>query len=366
VSEPNEALAALINEAGTSWAGLARRVNEMGAGEAGLALRYDYTAVNRWVRRGEQPRPPVPALIAKVLSQKLGRRITAADFGMVGEETVAERSLQYANSPSVTVETIIELGRADVQRRSILKAPFILAALGAPSRDWLLATLDETATERGARQISMKQVAGIREMFALFQEMDVMRGGGHARTALVEYMNSYVFPLLKRDHAATIRSALYEAAAEQAYLVGWMAYDDGGHGLAQRYLIQALRLAEASKNPALGAHVLAGMSDQANLLGHPHEALMLARAGRRGIRDSRSPACLADLHVLEGRALAVLGDAKGAAASVAEAERVFSRVDPDSEPDTASATSARPRRSSALRASRPKRLGARAGPVAGH
>lgn len=233
------------------------------------------------------------------------------------------------------VETIIDLGRADVMRRSILKAPFVLAALGAPSRDWLIAALGGTASERGPRQVGMAQIAGIREMFALFQEMDVMRGGGHARTALVEYMNSYVFPLLKRSHEAPVQQALYEAAAEQAYLVGWMAYDDGGHGLAQRYLIQTLRLAEASKNTALGAHVLAGMSDQANLLGHPHEALMLARAGRQGLRDNESPACLADLHVLEGRALAVLGDAKGAAASVADAERVFSHVDRDSEPEWA-------------------------------
>ena len=139
----------------------------------------------------------------------------------------------------------------------------------------------------------MRQVAGIREMFALFQQMDVMRGGGHARTALVEYMNSYVVPLLKRKHEPHVEQALYEAAAEQAYLLGWMAYDDGEHGLAQRYLIQALRLAETASATALGAHVLAGMSDQANLLGHPREALLLARAGRRGITEDDSPACLA-------------------------------------------------------------------------
>nr|WP_205862172.1 hypothetical protein [Planosporangium thailandense] len=251
---------------------------------------------------------------------------------MTAEETLAARGLEYPENPRTTIDTIIDLGRADMKRRSIIKAPFVLAALGAPSRDWLLATLDGTTTERGPRQVGMKQVAGIRDMFALFQEMDVMRGGGHARTALVEYLNSYVFPLLKRDHEERVQRALYEAAAEQAYLVGWMAYDDGEHGLAQRYLIQSLRLAEASNNAALGAHVLAGMSDQANLLGHPHEALMLARAGRRGITENDSPACLADLHVLEGRALAALGEARAAAAAVAEAERVFARVAHENEP----------------------------------
>lgn len=327
----NEALDALVKAAGFSWAGLARRVNDLGLNE-GLALQYDYTAVNRWIKRGQKPHSPVPTLIALALSERLGRRISPTDFGMIAEETLAARGLQYPDSPHTTVDTIIDLGRADMKRRDIVKAPFVLAALGAPSRDWLLAMLDETATERGPRQVGMRQVAGIREMFALFQDMDVMRGGGHARTALVEYMQSYVLPLLKRDHEPAVQQALYEAAAEQSYLVGWMAYDDGEHGLAQRYLIQALRLAQAANSGPLGAHVLAGMSDQANLLGHPREALMLARAGRRGVGGADSPACIADLHILEARALAAIGEAGDAAESVAKAEQAFSRVDHENEP----------------------------------
>ncbi|WKU07066.1 hypothetical protein [Micromonospora sp. HUAS LYJ1] len=331
MNEPNDALAALISEAGFSWAGLARRINDLGANE-GRALRYDYTAVNRWVKRGEKPRPPVPTLLAQALSERLSRRVSPSDFGMTKEETLAARGLRYSDDTRATVDTIIDLGRADVKRRDIVKAPFVLAALGAPSRDWLLAMLEETATERGPRQVGMRQVAGIREMFALFQDMDVMRGGGHARIALVEYMQSYVLPLLKRDHEPAVQDALYEAAAEQSYLVGWMAYDDGEHGLAQRYLIQALRLAQAAGTVALGAHVLAGMADQANLLGHPGEALMLARAGRRGLSKGDSPACLADLHILEGRALAALGEASAAAASVVKAEQTLGSVAHDEEP----------------------------------
>ncbi|MCN0152271.1 hypothetical protein [Salinispora arenicola] len=331
MSEPNDALAALVREAGWSWAGLARRINDLGANE-GRALRYDYTAVNRWIKRGEKPRQPVPTLLAQALSERLGRQIDASEFGMVEEQSLAARGLHYSDDPHVAVNTIIDLGRADVKRRAIVTAPFVLAALGVPSRDWLLATLDETSTERGPRQVGMRQVTGIREMFALFQDMDVMRGGGHARTALVEYMQSYVLPLLKREHEPAVRQALYEAAAEQSYLVGWMAYDDGEHGLAQRYLIQALRLAEAAGSAALGAHVLAGMSDQANLLGHPREALMLARAGRRGLPSEASPACLADLYILEGRAHAALGDTTAAVASVVRSERVFGSVIRDEEP----------------------------------
>src|SRR5215213_9363985 len=144
MGQRNEELAALIAEAaaraGCSWAGLARRINDLGA-EQGFTLRYDYTSVNRWVKRGERPRPPVPALIAQALSEKLSRRVTPGDFGMPeAEETLAARGLRYGDSPLRTVETIIDLGRADMKRRNIVKAPFVLAALGVPSRDWLIST----------------------------------------------------------------------------------------------------------------------------------------------------------------------------------------------------------------------------------
>lgn len=124
-------------------------------------------------------------------------------------------------------------------------------------------------------------------------------------------MNEHVYPLLRRTHTAEVRSALCGAAAEQTYLLGWMAFDNGEHGTAQRYLVQALRLAEESGDVPLGAHVLAGMADQATLLGNPAEGRRLAQAGRHGLRNVESPVCLADLWALEARALAVLGDKRG-------------------------------------------------------
>jgi hypothetical protein len=274
--------------------------------------------------------------LAHALSEKVGRHVTPADFGMCAEPTLAALGLAYAPDPMVAVDTILELGSADVKRRNVIRAiPFALAALAATSRDWLLATLEETAGERGPRAVGAAQVAGIRDMFRLFQEMDVMRGGGHARLALVEYLNSYVIPLVKEPHPAGVQRSLFEVAAEQTYLVGWMAYDDGQHGLAQRYLIQSLRLAQASRNTVLGAHVLAGMSDQANLLGHPREALSLAKAGQHGVSIDDSPACLADLQVLEARAYASLGDGPSAAQAVNRAETTFGSVVPGNEAEWA-------------------------------
>jgi hypothetical protein len=196
---------------------------------------------------------------------------------------LAARSLVYHDEVASALRTVIDLGRNDMRRRdAILKASYGIAVLCIPSRDWLLSTL-----ERGSAQcprIGMSEIDTMRKVFAAFQEMDVCGGGGrHAREALVGYFNDRVAPLLDQHHKPAVRRALFQSASEQTYLAGWMAYEAANHGLAERYLIQSLRLAQESGDTLLGAHVLAGMSDQATLMGHPHEGLKLAQTGQHGL-----------------------------------------------------------------------------------
>ncbi|MFE7131703.1 transcriptional regulator [Streptomyces sp. NPDC057638] len=223
-----------------------------------------------------------------------------------------------------------------MDRRKFLAAtPFAAAAGTGPSRDWLLNALDQDQPAQRGTRVRLEDVTSVRNMFGVFQEIDVMQGGGAGRLLLTSYMNAQVYPLLRRTHSEQVRRALCGAAAEQTYLLGWMAFDNGEHGTAQRYLIQALRLAEESRDVPLGAHVLAGMADQATLVGRPEEGRRLAQAARQGVRDADARACLADLWALEARALAVLGDAKGAALAVSSSERVFGQVEPAREPEWA-------------------------------
>jgi hypothetical protein len=244
--------------------------------------------------------------------------------------------LEYGPSIRHTLATVDALGRSDVRRRDVLlRSPFVLGALAAPSRDWLLASLDAADAGR-PRRADMAAVDSIRAMFGIFQEMDVIQGGGDiARRAVAAYLTDHVLPLLGESHPDRVRRALFEVAAEQTYLAGWMAFDCGLHGLAQRYLTQALHLAETSGDRVLGSHVLAGMCDQATQLGHPSEGLQLARAGRHGLKGLRAPAATADLYVLEARALAALGRSAETAAAIGNAERSFARVQPDAEPEWA-------------------------------
>ena len=258
-----------------------------------------------------------------------------AETQAVQEKSLSDLDLTYAASLPSTVEVVAELGRHDMERRTFLSsALFSVAASVAPSRDWLLATLDEATTATG--KVSSDQVNAIRRTFGVFQELDVMRGGGHAREQLAKYLTSHVVPLLRSNDPTTANGqALYEAASEQLYLLGWMAFDNGEHTLAQRYLIQSLRLAQAAASPELGAHVLAGLSDQATLTGNPDHAVQLAKAGRAGLAQGHSDACLADLYALQARAEAAMGEGAAAARSVHLSETTFERVKAEDEPEWA-------------------------------
>ncbi|MEU5694641.1 hypothetical protein [Actinosynnema sp. NPDC020468] len=222
-----------------------------------------------------------------------------------------------------------------MERRTFLTgAVFGVAASVGPSRDWLLATLDEVGPVRG--KVGGEQVAAVRRAFGVFQELDVMLGGGHARAQLSAYLTSHVVPLLRSNDPATRDGrALYEAAAEQLYLLGWMAFDNGEQSLTQRYLVQSLRLAQAAGSPELGAHVLAGLSDQATSTGHPDHGVQLAKAGRAGLARGRSEGCLARLWALEARAEAAMGEGKAAGRGVRLSEKAFEGFRVEDEPEWA-------------------------------
>jgi transcriptional regulator with XRE-family HTH domain len=291
-------------------------------------IGVDSAMVSKWERGKKQPSTSYRRLLAAVF---------AADPLTFDEppEDLQRLGLEYTSSIPDTLEAVDKLGHADIKRRTFLKtALFAVAASIGPSRDWLLATLEEATSP--ARKVTSDQVEAIRRTFGVFQELDVMRGGGHARQQLAAYLTSTVTPLLRSNDASTgAGRALYEAGAEQLYLIGWMAFDDGEHVLAQRYLIQALRLSHEARSPELGAHVLAGLSDQATLTGHPDQGLQLARAGRAGLHQGHSPACGADLWALQARAEAALEDGKAAAHSVLESQRAADDIHLADEPEWA-------------------------------
>ncbi|MEU1465355.1 regulator [Streptomyces sp. NPDC005727] len=360
---PNRQLAALIAEAGFSNAGLARRVDQLGL-EHGLDLRYDKTSVTRWLR-GQQPRGTTPALIAEVFTRRLGRRLTAQDLGLDACAPVYA-GLEFAATPEEAVDIVSGLWRKDSGSHAELrKIAFTPAGLVVPSRDWLIGKADDrVAREPVARvpaqgrpaavrsrleavnaparprgqaerapghRVTGGDIAALRSVGELFRTLDDAYGGGHARQALVRYLEHECEPLLRGAYDEQTGRRLFAASADLTRLAGWTSYDIGAHGLAQRYFVQALRLAQAAGDRAYGSYVLVTMSRQAVYLGHGREAVQLARVAQQGVGSGAPPVVQALLHAAEARAHGVLGEVRACTGALVRAERALEAARPGDE-----------------------------------
>src|SRR3954447_10839450 len=335
--QPNERLQALIQEAGCSNAGLARRVNMCGA-EHGLDLRYDKTSVARWLR-GQQPRGRAPAIIAEAIGRKLGRTVTIDEIGMANGKNLASGvGLHFSPTVLGAIEQVCELWRSDVGRRDFLTGSTVAAsALVEPSRDWLITRPDQGVARTGGSRVGMSDVEAVKATTQALTDLDHRFGSGHVRPVVVHYLNSVVSGMLAGSYREAVGRELFSAVARLTELAGYMAVDTGQPGLAQRYYIQALRLAQAAGDRGYGGYVLAAsMSHLAAQLGNPREIAQLARAAQEGARGRVTPRAEAMFHAAEARGHALLGDARAAqsasGAAVAAMERADGRADSGDDP----------------------------------
>jgi hypothetical protein len=167
---------------------------------------------------------------------------------------------------------------------------------------------------------------------AMFADLDNRYGGGHARRALVEFLATDVTDMLAGRYTVEIGKRLFSAVAEATLLGAWMAYDTGLHGVAQRYFVQALHLAQTAGDRMLAGSVLSAMSHQATYLGAFRHAANLARAAATGTTAVATPTLTAQFRAMEARALARLGDAATCDEALTAAERTFAQRNPDDDP----------------------------------
>lgn len=216
---------------------------------------------------------------AEAFSRLLGQSgLTAADLGWAGQDAAAPRD-PWRGDP---VAWITSLGKDDMLNRRTL----LTAGLYSPAAATLPSAPEQAASRTGpARRAGLSDVARIREMGDRFQEMDDLYGGGHGRATVAAYLVQEAAPLL-RGTAGKARPALFTAAAEMACLLAWMSADDARPGLAQRYCIQAIRLADEAGSPAMRATALRSLSVQAIELGHHQQGHALADAASTSARGA--------------------------------------------------------------------------------
>lgn len=241
--QPNVLLDALLAEAGMSHAGLAAYVNQAGR-TRGLALRYEHTAVTRWLK-GQRPRGQVPDLICEVLGGRLRRPLGLDDIGL----GAADQPVPLHASPlSGFVDRAAALWRSDVQARPHLLAAGAVTGTPAviPVWEWENPPEDADVSREGPNPIGPEHIEILKSARAHYELMYRRAGGLATRDRVVRFLGSETAPMLRGSYSDDLGRRLHRATGSLVAVAGICAYDSDAHGLAQRYFHQALRLAKAS------------------------------------------------------------------------------------------------------------------------
>jgi hypothetical protein len=316
--EPNVTLGRLLAESRWTQRQFARAVNRVGT-ETGIPLRYDESAVSHWLG-GTVPRGAVRGCILEALSRRLGRPVTHAEAGL---PVPRDRSSAAAD----TVEGVIDLGRLDMDpsRRSVLGAGLFSVTVTVPGWPDVVGRADAVQSGRTSR-IGMNEVDMVAAMTERVSELDDEFGGRHARPMAASFMVNTVASYLRADAPEDVRKAMLSAASDLLYLTGYMAVDEGLHGLAQRYYVKALELAGAAEDHLTYCTTLRGMSVQAVDLRHGAKAMELADAAAAA-SPKAGPRMLAFLVGQQAHAAAQTGDRTGALRYIREAEAAMDRAE---------------------------------------
>jgi tetratricopeptide (TPR) repeat protein len=334
----NEQLTALLREAGfvdgdgaIARKRFARAVTAAADGRVTRAFTHTY--VGRWLN-GSIPREETRAAILRALGQSLGRPVHPDEIGFAGATLSPDLGLAYSASASDSAATLAALLQADLDEVPAIVASSVTpTAWSESSLSWLVSARIDPSRE--VRRIGAADVARVRQTRETFALLDNRFGGGHARRALVAFLRDDLPATLRASASSGVQADLLAASAEITQLAAWASYDAGHHGLAQRYFIQALGLADAAGDRSIAASVLDAMSHQATYLGRFSDAAKLARAALLGTGSLDVPILNAHFHLMEARALARTGDATGCDQALSRAVVEYERHRPGEGPDWA-------------------------------
>ncbi|MFF5185348.1 sporulation protein [Streptomyces sp. NPDC000345] len=330
--EPNAQLIAVMAEAQVSNKGLAKRMQDAAA-QRGTSLGTTHIAVQRW-RDGSGIKPETAAVMADVLTAKLGRRVSPGDLGFFDHTRAsAPKPTGYPSTLPEALDVLDGLAQERADAPTTDRLIIADADLSSAVLSWMIARPDGIEADRPAQQrVGMRDVRAIRDAAATFMQLDFKYGGGHGHRALRHYFRYEVLPLLSVSYSAKVGTALFGAAAEVSQLLAWTAYDTGNHRLAHRYLTSTLRLSQVIDDRMFGARILGNLSHQANYLGHHAQATQLARAAVEGAKGRATPRAMANYSAMEARALSNAGDRIAATRAMNEAARHFEQADTAEDP----------------------------------
>jgi transcriptional regulator with XRE-family HTH domain len=269
---------------------LTERRKTMGLSQERLAeiIGVETSTVARWERGETNPLPvyrPRLAEALKVSIDGMDGLLTSSDSGKM--PALAGNAVAVHLHVSDAMRTLEEVGvflRSDMlNRRDVLAASITMAtgrALIEPIAHWLGTepTGLPASDGSGVGRIGMSVVDGIERTVRQFAASDASAGGGLARDAALGQLKYAVDLAQHASYSSAVGTRLLTVIADLAGWVGWMSYDAGMNGPAQRYFwygIQAAHEAGTERAQLRSVGILTDMAIQAQAAGHLDTARQL-------------------------------------------------------------------------------------------
>ncbi|MFJ6140723.1 transcriptional regulator [Kitasatospora sp. NPDC092286] len=327
-ADRNEALYQVLLDLGWSYSGFAQRVRERCLA-IGVPRPVSTSTVSRWLA-GAQPRPELAAAACDVLTRACKRQVTPENLGWPsGDRDVAEQAVQYGDLGHA-VQMLRRLwqmdaapGSASVRGMPFVVTPSAVEALVMPS--------DTEIAGHGQRRVTVADIELLDAHTELYGRTEARHGGGRFRSVFAGFLAAHAGPLLEGGFSAGRGRLLYGSVVDAVLALASMAHDDQLPGLAQRYDLQAMRLAQAIGDRGRLARGCIHQARLAAVRGDGREVLTHARSAV--VAATGAPALVrAYVAVTEARAWAYTGDGAQCRAAVERARAAFDRAGRGSDP----------------------------------
>ncbi|MCZ4125432.1 transcriptional regulator [Streptomyces sp. H39-S7] len=181
-------------------------------------------------------------------------------------------------------------------------------------------------------QVTSSTVDHLDQRLDHLRHLDDSWGGGTLRTLASAELEHIESLLNDGRYTTAVGQRLQSAAAENARLCGWLAFDSGDHAAGQRYYLTALRAAREADDRATGANTLAFMAIQTYSIGNPADAITLVDTAQTALGRNATPRVQAMLHARIARAYAKAGRPRECAHAMTAAYDAYAKGPHDDDP----------------------------------
>src|SRR6266508_491967 len=279
-------LAEVLRLAGWGPRQLVTAINSRLSSQGREKYRLDPTAAYPWLKQGYRPRPPVPDIAAAVLSEHVGYLVTTAQLwpGRGGPCEIESTAADNLDEITCVDDLLRELNGLTTTATAN-GGQFV----GASGADLTAAVLDQlrgavlVARHRSEREpVPPQQVELITSHVAAMRRLADRHGGGALSLRYVSAELRSVIDLVEyANYEPKVGRQLLTIVADLAQLLGWLQFDSGRYGAAERYLLLSVGVCRSLEASDRAANAIGMLGYVSAFAGHGVEALRLVDAAGR-------------------------------------------------------------------------------------